>query len=183
MKSKPCLALLKAVLLIAPVSLYFSGPVIAQVRDKDILFDGPVGSGNSDYRAKLPHGSLMVYSATDEFDDGGVLYYAHSPYAIYTTNGKLVKSVENQISRSDEIPEIVTLPVGSYIVNARSAKNANVHVYVVIRAGRRTTVDLESKRENLLTTELSIARRNATQRQTGHRALAQSSVISGIKAH
>ena len=67
---------------------------------------------------QLSQGSLVVYSATDAFDDGDVPYYAHSSYAIYTTNGntadgKLFKNVENHISRSDEIPEVVTLPVGS----------------------------------------------------------------------
>ncbi|SRR6266536_597900 len=175
MKSKLCLALLKTALLIAPLSLYFSGPTAAQADDRHVLFPGPVSSGNLDYRAELPPGSLMVHSATDEFDDGGVLYYAHSSYAIYTTNGKFVKSVENQISRSDEIPEVVALPVGSYIVDARSAKGGNVRVHVVIKAGHRTTLDLDSREENSLATELSSARRDAAQRQTGRVALAQSS--------
>ena len=61
---------------------------------------------------QLSQGSLVVYSATDAFDDGDVPYYAHSSYAIYTTDGKLFKNVENHISNSDEIPEVVTLPAG-----------------------------------------------------------------------
>jgi hypothetical protein len=94
---------------------------------------------------QLPQGALMVYSATDLFDDGEVLYYAHSSYAIYTTDGKLFKNVENHISRSDEIPEVVTLPAGAYVIEARSEGDGYVRVRVVIKAGRQTTLDLDSQ--------------------------------------
>jgi hypothetical protein len=59
--------------------------------------------------------------------------------------------VENHISRSDEVPEIVTLPVGSYIVEARSYRNGYVRLAVVIKAGRRTTLDLELRQRDALT--------------------------------
>jgi hypothetical protein len=94
---------------------------------------------------QLSRGSLQVYSATDAFDDGGVPYHAHSSYAIYTTNGKLLKNVENHISSSDEIPEVMTLPVGSYVIEGRSERDSYVRVRVDIRAGRQTIVDLESR--------------------------------------
>lgn len=107
------------------------------------LSPGPIRPGNLDYRTELPQGYLKVYTATDEFDDGGVPYYAHSSYTIYTTDGKVFKNVENHISRSDEIPEVVALPAGSYIVEARSERNGYVRVLVVIKAGQRTIVDLD----------------------------------------
>ena len=91
---------------------------------------------------ELSHGALEVYSATDEFNDGGTLYYAHGAYAIYTLDGKLFKNVENHISRSDELPETVSLPVGSYTVIARSERDGYVSVPVMIRNGLRTIVDL-----------------------------------------
>jgi hypothetical protein len=94
---------------------------------------------------QLSRGSLQVYSATDAFDDGGVPYHAHSSYAIYTTNGKLLKNVENHISSSDEIPEVMTLPTGSYVIEGRSERDSYVRVRVDIRAGRQTIVDLESR--------------------------------------
>jgi len=72
-----------------------------------------------------------------------VLYYAHSSYAIYTANGTLFKSVENHISRSDEIPEMVTLPVGSYLIEARSEKEGYVRVRIVIKGGQQTILDLD----------------------------------------
>ena len=87
-------------------------------------------------------GALEVYSATDEFNDGGTLYYAHGAYAIYTLDGELFKNVENHISRSDELPETVSLPAGSYTVMARSERDGYVSVPVMIRNGLRTIVDL-----------------------------------------
>jgi hypothetical protein len=143
MKSALSSALLKTALLIVPLGLYLSGPLIAQAGDKNVLSPGPVRPGHLDYRTELPQGSLKVYSATDEFDDGGVPYHAHSSYSIYTTDGKLFKNVENHISRSDEIPEVVALPAGSYTVVARSEKEGYIRVRVVIKAGRPTILDLD----------------------------------------
>ena len=94
---------------------------------------------------QLSQGSLVVYSATDAFEDGESPYYAHSSYAIYTTDGKLFKNVENHISRSDEIPEVVTLPVGSYVIEARSERDGYVRLRVGIKPGRQTILDLDSR--------------------------------------
>ena len=94
---------------------------------------------------QLSQGSLVVYSATDAFDDGDVPYYPHSSYAIYTTNGKLFKNVENHISNSDEIPGVVILPVGSYVIEARSERDGYVRVRIGIKAGRQTILDLDSR--------------------------------------
>ena len=38
------------------------------------------------------------------FNDGGLAYYAHSSYTIYTADGRLFKTAENHISLSDESP-------------------------------------------------------------------------------
>ena len=79
---------------------------------------------------------------SNEFNDGA--YYAHSSYAIYSTHGTLVKTVENSISRRDElIPWEVALPIGSYTVVARSQRVGEVRVRFVIKAGQRTIVDLD----------------------------------------
>ena len=95
--------------------------------------------------AELSQGSLMVYSVMDRFDDDDVIYYEYSSYAIYTINGKLFRHVENRVSSSDLIPEAVTLPAGSYVIEARSATDIYVRVPVVIRAGRQTILDLGSR--------------------------------------
>jgi hypothetical protein len=92
---------------------------------------------------ELSKGLLEVYSATDESSDGDLLYYPHSSYAIYARDGKLFKNVENHTSRSDENPETVPLPVGSYTVVARSEKGGYVRVPVMIKAGRQTILTLD----------------------------------------
>jgi hypothetical protein len=142
MKSTLRSTLLKTALVILPLSLYFRGPTIAEGEDRSMLSPGPVRPGYLDYRTELPQGYLKVYTATDEFDDGGVPYHAHSSYTIYTTEGKVFKNVENHISRSDEIPELVALPAGSYIVEARSERDGYVRILVVIKEGQQTILDL-----------------------------------------
>jgi hypothetical protein len=94
---------------------------------------------------QLSQGSLQVYSATDAFEDGDLPYYAHSSYTIYTTDRKIFKNVENHLSRSDEIPEVVRLPVGSYVIEARSERDGYVRVRIVIKAGRQTILDLDPR--------------------------------------
>jgi hypothetical protein len=97
------------------------------------------------FRTRSVDGYLLVYSATDEVSDGDLVFNAHSSYLIYTTDGKLFKSVENHMSPSDEIPGRVSLPAGSYIVEARSANNGYVRVHVVIKPSRLTLLDLDSR--------------------------------------
>jgi len=98
---------------------------------------------------QLSQGSLVVYSATDASEDGGLPYYAHSSYAIYTTNGKLFKNVENHMSNSDEVPELVRLPVGSYTVEARSEKDGYLRVRVVVKTGVLTVLDLDGEQADM----------------------------------
>jgi hypothetical protein len=135
--------LLKIALLTLPLSLSFSGSAIAQARDRSVLSPGPIRPGHLDYRPAFREGVLIVYSATEESNDGGVPYHAHSSYAIYTSDGKLFKKVENHVSPNDEVPEIVTLPVGVYMIEARSEKDGYVRVPVAINEGRRTILNLE----------------------------------------
>ena len=143
MKSTLRSTLLKTAFLILPLSLYFGGSTVAQAEGKDPLSPGRVRPGNLDYRTELPQGYLKVYSATDEFNDGDAWYFPHSSYAIYTIGGKLFKKVKNQRSPADEIPEVVALPVGTYAVVARSERGGYGRVFVVIKEGQQTIVDLD----------------------------------------
>jgi hypothetical protein len=142
MKSSLCSSFLRATLLIVQLALGFGGPTVAQGADRVPSFPRAGRPGNLDYRTELPKGYLKVYSVSDEFNDGP--YYAHSSFAIYSTDGRLFKRVENNISRTEEIiPWEITLPVGSYTVVARSATDGDVRVHFVIRSGHRTIVDLD----------------------------------------
>ena len=142
MKSTLCSLFLKITLLIVSLTLYFGSSTYGQARDRNVLSPGPVRPGNLDYRTELPQGYLKVYSVSDEFNDGA--YYAHSSYAIYSTDERLFKRVDNNISRTDEIiPWQVALPAGSYTIVGRSARGGEVRVHFVIKAGQRTIVDLD----------------------------------------
>src|SRR5262245_46692671 len=84
------------------------------------------------FRTSSVDGYQLVYSATDEVSDGDTAFNPHSSYVIYTSSGKFLRNVENHISRSDEIRELVKLSPGSYTLEARSANNGYVHVRVMI---------------------------------------------------
>jgi hypothetical protein len=135
----------KTKLLIVLFAFSCGSLMTAQARDTHSLFMGLVRSGPPDHGTRLPEGYLLVYSATDEVSDGELAFNPHSSYLIYTPDGKLFQSVENHMSRSDEIPDTVRLPAGSYIVEARSANNGYVRVRVMIKPSRQTVLDLDDK--------------------------------------
>ena len=130
-------------LLIVPLVLCFGGSTVVKAGGSDPLSIGVVRPGTLDHRTESAQGYLKVYSATDEFNDGGLAYYSHSSYAIYTIDGELFKSVENHISSSDENPELVALPAGSYLVIARSNRQGDVGIRVAIKPSQLTVLDLD----------------------------------------
>jgi len=136
---------LKTMLLIVPASLYFTGATMVYAGDKSGLSVGLISRNHLDDRGELAHGYLTVNSATDRIEDGGLEYYAHSSYMVYTVDNNVFKRVENHLSATDETPEMVSLPVGSYIVEARSAKNGYIRTAVTVKEGRRTNLDLDVK--------------------------------------
>ena len=134
-------------LLIVQLAFCFGGPILVKAGQRDSS-TGPIQSKLND-QVVLSQGYLIVYSATDRFDDGGTFYYPHSSYSIYTTDGKLLKNVENHISRSDEIPALVTLPAGSYTILLRSENRGYIRLPIVITAGRRTILDPDEAQTDL----------------------------------
>jgi hypothetical protein len=150
MKSSFCSprsAYLKSIFWIAQLALCFGGPTVAEAGQRDSSTGSIQAELNA--QAELPQGYLLVYSATDRFDDGGTFYYPHSSYSIYTTDGKFFKNVENHISRSDEIPALVTLPAGSYTILLRSENRGYIRLPIVITAGRRTILDPDEAQTDL----------------------------------
>src|SRR4029077_14194418 len=116
MKSSFRSQLSKATLLIVPLALWLGGSTTAQAGGRDPLFPAVVRPGNWNYQAESRQGYLKVYSASDGVRDGDTRYFPHTSYVIYTTDGKLFRDVKNHRSANDEIPELVSLPVGSYTV-------------------------------------------------------------------
>jgi hypothetical protein len=140
----------KTALLIIPLALTIGGSTSAQAGDRNPLFPGPIRPGDLDYPAGSSQGYLTVYLTADEFNDGNAWYFPHSAFAIYTIDGKLFKNVKSHFTY-DEIPEVlVALPVGSYIVVARSEKDGYIRLPVAIKAGQRTILDLDLRENGTL---------------------------------
>ena len=144
MKSSSYSALVRTSLLITPLTVWLLAAANTEARDESLLSPGPVRPGSLLHDAPAPaQGFLKVYSATDKVNDGDVWYFPHSSYAIYEIAGKLVRKVENHNSFSDEIPQVVTLPAGSYVVEARSEREGYIRVHVQIKPVQQTTLNLD----------------------------------------
>jgi hypothetical protein len=147
MKSLLSSSFWKTAALIISVSLIIGSSTIAQAGDRNPLFPGPIRPRDLDYPAGSCRGYLTVYLTADEFNDGNAWYFPQNLFAIYTIDGKLFKNVTSQHSADDEISEVVPLPVGSYMVVARSEKDGYIRLPVAIKAGQRTVLDLDLRQE------------------------------------
>lgn len=141
MKSPRCWFLLKGALLTVLLALRLGASSVVKAVSGPLSISGVQPATVND-PTELAQGYLQVYSATDEFNEGGLAYYSHSSYAIYTIDGELFKSVENHISPGDKKPELVRLPAGSYLVIARSDRHGDVAIRVAIKARQLTVLDL-----------------------------------------
>jgi hypothetical protein len=103
------------------------------------------------YSARTP-ASVDVNAAewryNNDFGKNEFLYEpAHTDYTIYTQNGEVFKHVHNARDTNDQVPTLVTLPAGSYKVEAEalSCDSSRVHVLmpVVIKSGQATIAHLE----------------------------------------
>ena len=143
MKATHYLTYLKTILVVIPASLYLGAPTTLHAGGKKGVSVGFVNTTQLDYRNERPQGYLTVYSATDRAEDGDLEYYAHSSYTIYTVDGKPFKRVENHMAATDEVPEMVSLPVASYIVEARSDRDGYTRRLVRIDKGQQTILNLD----------------------------------------
>jgi hypothetical protein len=98
------------------------------------------------YPVAPEHGYLAVYLTPGELNEYGAWYFPHHFYCIYTTHGKLFKNVMSHPADDDVIPDVVPLPIGSYLIVGRSDTNKQVRLPIVIKAGRRTIVGLDLRK-------------------------------------
>ena len=123
----------------------------------------PVGPGPMTGSQGMGDGSLVIYSARTPADvdvnmetwlwnnDFGKNEFlsepAHTDYTIYAQNGEVFKHVRNARSINDDTPTVVTLPAGSYKVEAEAvncdSSNVKVLMTVVIKSGQTTMAYLE----------------------------------------
>jgi hypothetical protein len=147
MKSRLSSSFWKTAQLIISLSLIIGSSIVAQAKDRKPLFFGLIRPGGSDYPVGSSRGYLTVYLRADEFNSGDAWYFPQNLFAIYTIDGKPFKSVTSQLSADEEIPEVVALPVGSYMVVARSEKGGYIRLPVAIKAGQRTVLNLDLRQE------------------------------------
>jgi hypothetical protein len=147
MKSLLSSSFWKTAQLIISLSLIIGSSIVAQAKDRKPLFFGLIRPGGSDYPVGSSRGYLTVYLRADEFNSGDAWYFPQNLFAIYTIDGKPFKSVTSQLSADEEIPEVVALPVGSYMVVARSEKGGYIRLPVAIKAGQRTVLNLDLRQE------------------------------------
>jgi hypothetical protein len=88
----------RTVLLLVSLGLFIGSLTIAQAGGAHPLFGGAVGPVKPDYDPGSAEGCLLVYSATDPFEDGELVVNVHSSYSVYTPDGHLFKNIENHIS-------------------------------------------------------------------------------------
>lgn len=125
--------LLNSVLITVALGLCLTGPATAKARGLRY----PVAPAN---------GRLAVYLTPGESNEYNAWYFPHNFYSIYTTDGKLFKNVMSQPAADEVIPDVVPLPIGSYLIVGRTENNKQVRLPIVIRAGRRTTIDLDLRK-------------------------------------
>ena len=89
----------------------------------------------------VPHGYLRVFTPTSYNTSSEDSYYPHTPYTIYSEDGKQVERIDNHSSREDNDPETVELPPGKYVVAPQEGSKKDV-VGVVIADQKLTEVHL-----------------------------------------
>ncbi len=111
-------------------------------------------------RVAAPSGSaLQVYTArvrapmdlneaeferNNDYGRNDFLYEpAHTDYTIYTQNGKVLEQVKNARNYEDPQPALVSLPPGTYKIQARARDFGWVTIPVVIKANKVTVVNLQ----------------------------------------
>jgi hypothetical protein len=125
--------LFKSVLITVALGLCLTGLATAEVKALS-------------YPVAPEHGYLALYLTPGEQNEYGAWYFPRNLYSIYTTHGKLFKNIMSQSAADEVIPDVVALPIGSYLIVGRSETNKQVRLPIVIKAGRRTIVDLDLRR-------------------------------------
>ncbi len=94
-------------------------------------------------------GELIVYTRTSPVEDGGIYFYPHEPYEIYTADHHLVMKVPNHLSPNDESPNRIKLPEGDYIIRVAYDGQKPGEFSVTISAGKLVKLYPEREKARL----------------------------------
>lgn len=96
------------------------------------------------------HGSLVVYSPLELIADlnaaiGGQPSndWGYSGYKIFSSDGKRLKSVSNNVGTVQLHPQTIELPAGKYVVMAKADGGIRITVPVVIASHQTTVLHLD----------------------------------------
>jgi hypothetical protein len=91
-----------------------------------------------------PNGYLKVYSSTQTRIVGeDAYYYPHTGYTIEDAKGNFVKYVPNHVGTMDNMPTIVPVPVGQYLLRAQSDWTGRTTFPVEVKPGKTLVIHLE----------------------------------------
>lgn len=103
-----------------------------------------VGPSPESGEAASTEGTLTVFSAKSRMinlsDPDTVL---HTDYTILSSDGTVIRRVANQVSTVLDIPAAVPLPSGLYTIQANAEGHGVVHIPVVIKPQKATTLHLD----------------------------------------
>ena len=97
-----------------------------------------------------PLGMLKVFTDTEEFNDGDILYYPHTSYTVRRTDGSTFQRVRNHIGPDDSKPTLLRLPEGSYLITARASGAFDLKIPVTIKPRSLLLIYLESDWKSLM---------------------------------
>jgi hypothetical protein len=142
------------------------------VTQKKFVIRDPVGPGGTFAEFPGNEGRLIVHSRREVLDATKSRHPVHTGYTIFSGDGKAFRRVTNQSGPFFEEPVGISLPPGTYKVEARATNNGLVSIPVVIKEGKTTVVylDGETLPEGLSETNDSDWIRLPNGQIAGHRA-------------
>jgi hypothetical protein len=106
----------------------------------------PVGPNPAGVAFGTGDGQLEVFSALSGRTAGNdPTWRQHSDYFVLNSHGRRVKHVMNADGYYSNLPRVVALPAGEYVVNARAKGALWVTVPVVIKPNEITRVHLDGQ--------------------------------------
>lgn len=144
--SSPIILLRVAAFLSRPAlrlgALAFCGLMLVACATERVVLEA-VGPASAAARQGNDPGHLVVFTAQESINSGQVTYFLHTSYRVLAPDEKLVMFVRNQLGGRDGKPDTVSLPAGSYLVQASAEGLGPVTVPVVVQSSRTTEVHLQ----------------------------------------
>ena len=105
-----------------------------------------IGIKDAAIKFEAESGELIVYSKTSAVEDGGIYFYPHNPYEVYSSNHDFLRYVPNHLSNNDESPTRIRLPVGDYIIKINPEEKNPSEFRITIASGKLIKLYPERKK-------------------------------------